>query len=263
MYNSAQFASLCSFSEARKNLEMNRHYIADLGNIICKHDLQNRIAVSLLHKHFDITKRELVVKTLNDNGARVEPENDSECKKNIFPYMWKLEWKPKLVQSVQHGLEFLKIDTNSAQFKAPMSDVSLSAFHDEFAKFATERELNSIFGLSIIHTEKLSGQRIWLETTDSKNRILTIEKVLNDPPLSDLTETTWTFAVDDSPHNSDCEAVVAAADKPNKIKPWKKPLKEPAIEPSVEPSIMCTVHCRGHCHSHCTQHCHQHCKHSN
>lgn len=141
--------------------------------------------------------------------------------------------------------------------------------------------IEDVFGIYIIHTTPIGLDQIWLEDSDSRNRVLILSIGAANHGIADITETNWTFN-----SGSECECVAAekntlvanedSGNRPNKDKPWKdkpwkdkrwkeKPFKrkelplvpEPGGEP--KPEVMCTWHCRTHCHMHCHNHCRQHC----
>src|SRR5258708_28987162 len=66
--------SLAHFREAERRLSETTHVIPRLGQIICDHNMQEVVGVVLLHKHFDISSAERVVRKYRDQGAHIYPD---------------------------------------------------------------------------------------------------------------------------------------------------------------------------------------------
>jgi len=247
------FASLNQFQSARKSLAQAKKHLPELGSIICRHKLENKVAISLLHKHFDIHPGERVTKTLSSNFAQIRPVN-FRSSSSLTPYLWRFAEDAGGL----HALEFFADETSEYQ---PVSKEieSNAPFLLEMSQALRKRNLNDIFGISLVHMNDLDEELIWLETTDSKQRILTIEQVSKSSADDELTETTWTFTINRSALCERCTRPIELADppvEPPKDKPWKK--EKPLTEPNADPSVMCTFHCHQHCHQHCKQHCQDH-----
>lgn len=57
-YDARVFQRLNEFHLARDYLEDKRESLTELGDVICRHGLHQRVGVSLLHKHFEISENE-------------------------------------------------------------------------------------------------------------------------------------------------------------------------------------------------------------
>jgi hypothetical protein len=74
-YDARVFQRLNEFHLARDYLEDKRESLAELGDVICRHGLHQRVGVSLLHKHFEISDNELVVREFVRNLSYIKPWN--------------------------------------------------------------------------------------------------------------------------------------------------------------------------------------------
>ena len=89
-YDARVFQRLNEFHLARDYLEDKRESLTELGDVICRHGLHQRVGVSLLHKHFEISENELVVREFDRNVSYIKPWNIDQLSSPV-PYLWKAQ----------------------------------------------------------------------------------------------------------------------------------------------------------------------------
>jgi hypothetical protein len=224
-YEGSVFDSLNDFPIARDELESHRERISDLGDIICRHDLQALVGVNLLHKHFDLLSGEIVLRQFDHEGAIMRPIAYSECP-NAVPYLWQ-------VANGNDGygfypLEFVRIDDcdwREQSRQAIDRIVGSVGFLDEMAAKIKELAFSDIFGLAALFARRpfvLDAETTLLETSDEANRILTLRPAkVSQVKSMDTTKTLWVFTA-------------------------------PSVSSRV--GTDCASHCLSHCNNHCVGH---------
>src|SRR5215207_11719033 len=89
-YQSDVFQGLDAFHLAKRSLAKQEQCITLLGDVICDHNMQKHVGVSLLHKHFSISSDEIVVKRFVDNVAYIEPHK-IDIIEDELPYIWRVK----------------------------------------------------------------------------------------------------------------------------------------------------------------------------
>jgi hypothetical protein len=224
-YAPSLFLSLPDFWTAKHSLERTKGHLKELGTMICRYGLQERVGVSLLHKHFTVYSNEQLVKHFVGNSAyiRLYPQSIDE---NIVPYLWKLEHDEETGVQSFYPLEFVDTVQRASRARTDAQKfVSSEMFLAEIAAKLCALNLENVFGLCTLHGNSeivLGDEEILLETTDHVNRVLTLAPAAK--TLTETTETSWQFTFDGS------------GDDTTK---WKGRSK-------------------GHCKSYCTSHCKNH-----
>lgn len=197
-YDPSIFDELYDFHIARTILQQLGPAVTSLGDIICEYELHEHVAANLLHKHFSLLKGERVVRETNNGIAYMRPcSYDDNPPENVLPYLWQfadgqqgrhfypLEFAIYSVEDVEIAKTQIELISSNAQFLK------------EFANRLWQLGLEDIFGIAA-RSSRLElvlppGHEL-LETTDSINRVLTLEavdeKTLRD---ADTTETLWIF----------------------------------------------------------------------
>lgn len=226
-YDVGVFQRLNEFGFARDCLEDNQDPLNELGDIICLHGLHNRIGISLLHKHFEISDNEFVVREFVDNASYIKPWKVDQ-QSSPSPYLWKAEINGD--RAMYYPLEFCDYPDhlkNEARRDVEIFNRS-SAFLTAFANKLDDLGLIEIFGLMSLRSRDglvLEEGETLLETTDEERRILTLRPAqLSEIKGLDTTQTLWIYR----PAPLRVGAVIAGA--------------------------TCAVHCAGHCFAHHTGH---------
>ncbi|HEV7933428.1 MAG TPA: hypothetical protein VGP70_14110 [Actinomadura sp.] len=223
-YDVGVFQRLNEFGFARDRLEENRDSLHELGDLICLHGLHERIGVSLLHKHFEISDNELVVREFIDNVSYIRPWK-VDRQSSPSPYLWKAEINGE--RAIYYPLEFC--DYPDHLNNEVRSDLEIlkrsSAFLTQFANKLEEFGLIEIFGLMSLRSRDgliLQEGETLLETTDEERRILTLRPAqVSEIEGIDTTQTLWIYRP-----------------APRRI--------GAAISGTT-----CAAHCAGHCLAHC------------
>ncbi|MCW2720661.1 MAG: hypothetical protein QOG20_1596 [Pseudonocardiales bacterium] len=226
-YDSGVFQRLNDFSVARGYLGHSRDYVTELGDLICHHGLHEVLGVTLLHKHFEITGDEMVVREFVDGVSYMRPW-DVEALPLVLPYLWKAEvdgghadyfplefcaYPAGIQDEVERDLDRLR---DSVGFLAA------------FAEALDALGLREVFGLAHLRSRDgltLGAGETLLETTDEVNRILTLRPArAQEVEGLDTTQTLWIYR----PAPSRVGAVLNRGSG--------------------------GVHCAAHCQAHCTGH---------
>jgi len=276
-YCPKRFTELNDFENARDILPARKKFLSEIGILICQHRMQKTVGVCLLHKHFELGECERLVKDVVPDAATLLPTEITDDLE-LIPYMWKFEKE----DGDYRPLEFLRktaslTKTHEASVRVQQS----KSFLDEAGQRLRDLGLQDIFGLCLVHAEPLEEGSIWLEETNSRQRTIRLS-VGPDHGIAGITETNWTFEIDEAGLCDDClrefgismasdelnveEPLGEPQEQPSKEKPWKnkpwkkdKPGKPEKALPEPKPGVNCTVHCHRHCHNHCHVHCHTHC----
>ena len=193
-YEPKIFDELFDFSLSREQLKVHNKSLQYLGTLISKYRMHDIVGINLLHKHFNLSSEEMIVRTFETpKKAIMKPLCREKFSSAIFPYLWKcvvtefgIAWYP---------LEFIYIEKESC----PELDILsyADAFLIELGEELIKNNLQNIFGISGLYSRTLfsvSNEETIVETTDEVNRVLTLsskKKVSVDPHNS--TKTLWVF----------------------------------------------------------------------
>lgn len=225
------FANQHEFEVSEKLLELRRSAIEHIGKIFLKHKKEKQIGVCLLHKHFNLFKNELLVRSFNDNQINISPKINHESK--VIPYMWQFSKSSAMSSLNLYPVEFLEVNGNTKNFKEKQQEVlSDEVFLNELGAHLEKNKLDDIFGFSLIPHELfeiLDGEALY-ETDNHEERILTIRPVKKESMQgTKTTQTLWIFS--NGPKSAlECNHC----------------------------NVHCAVHCGVHCGTHCGSHCHGH-----
>jgi hypothetical protein len=226
-YSAGVFQRLNQFHIARDRLDEHQEWLAQLGDIICAHGLHQRIGISLLHKHFEISDNEFVVREFTDNVSYMRPW-DVNALGSTLPYLWKAEIDDGRAR--YYPLEFCDYpDHLKAEARRDLEILKESpAFLTAFANKLDYLGLIEIFGLVNLRSRDgliLEHGETLLETTDEERRILTLKPAqASQVEAMNTTQTLWMY----TPAPSRIGAVIAGA--------------------------QCANHCAAHCLAHCVSH---------
>ncbi|MBD2303175.1 glycerol-3-phosphate ABC transporter substrate-binding protein [Nostoc sp. FACHB-190] len=197
-YSSEVFSKLRDFDTAKTKLLEVEKILPELGCIIRKYDLQEKIGICLLHKHFNIDETERLVENFQDGKFYSRPVkyNNELC---LVPHTWKLEilsnnvfnWYP-LEFGYRNNLDLPIID--NLDFFVEMS-LTLSTLNME-----------DTFGVTVLHRDFITLDRdeILIETSDDSQRVLivsSVKKSIVDKDKDLLTQTIWKFSSNNLEHH--------------------------------------------------------------
>lgn len=223
----SHFQSLYDFPEATARYHEHSSAVWDLGQVICRHNLEDVIGVALLHKHFDIAEGEQVVRRYQKDSVLISPKAFSD---EYVGCVW--------AYSEFSDTGFLPIEfcqsRPSSEASGQVDVVSrrpsfVNAFRDRVVELGVER----LFGFSILCGIQLSdpdSDRAVVERSIGQRR-LRLEMISKDI-LSEIesTETLWKFSRADSAGATAC------------------PVSTPGSEQSTwRHCYHCTAHCPTRC----------------
>jgi hypothetical protein len=160
-----------------------------VGAIICKHDLNAILGVSLLHKHFDIAPSEEVVGRLKQGFWCAEPAiMPPECLK---PMAWKLDGR------AWHPMEHFIVTPDLATKVAASDSVSMNpTLLAELADIFTSLGLEEIFGIALLDKTTIPIPRgmTWFEVSSERSRRMVLCQIQT-PQIANLNAgtTVWDF----------------------------------------------------------------------
>ena len=194
-YSETAFAELNDFCIARDQAGNNLEKIPTLVTLIEEHQLQQDIAVSMLHKHFDLESGEYLLKDYeSERLAFIRPQSDRRIGR--VPYLWKYD--PSGANGAFHfrPLEFLRVSDYSArgELLAEQLETASDFLHDLSATLV-EMSIAETFGIMTLHSPvPAQNGEVWQETTDYENRVLTLRLLRDDDidPSDDSVQTLWT-----------------------------------------------------------------------
>ena len=228
MYSPHVFANLLEFETAKTRLEANEGALQPLGDVILEHHLENKVGVSLLHKHFNLREDEVLIRNFKDDTFEIRPE--SSVAHRALPYMWAFSRLRTGDDLSLYPVEFIGKNERTIEYRVIADSIlENGAFLDEFSTRLVELGADDTFGLSLVPHGlfQIPAKHTLFETDDIPNRrlIITVEPV-NEIRRTETTRTLFLFSR---------EGV-----------------------PSME-GIVCIVHCGAHCGVHCGVHCGIHC----
>jgi hypothetical protein len=194
LYDSKVFSSLPNFRTASHSLEGMSGSLSLLGKVICRHNLQEHIGVSLLHKHFPISRDEQLIKYFVGNCSYIRPYPRS-TNENVVPYLWKFDCDRTTGLQSFYPLEF--VDTGRRAFRGRTDArklLSSEMFLAEFSATLHALDLRNVLGLCTNHGRGeivLGDGEILVETTDHVHRVLTLAPVAK--KSIEAVETSWLF----------------------------------------------------------------------
>ena len=227
-YSPGVFDQLNQFHVARKLLAERMDRMLCVGNVFVRHSVHERFGLSLLHKHFDLSDDEIILRKVNVK-RRIVSMFPRKGQRNAVAYLWKVS-ASKRNHWEFFPLEFLGPEADENASSGPTEE--LAPFLCEVAEALADLDLLDVFGIATtdIRGIPITENELMIETTDPVKRLLTVKPYLHsDVKMEGLTETFWTFTPGE---NSD----------------------------DLEAALACTgTHCHNHCRSHCRGHCVRHC----
>ena len=190
-YDHNRYDSLDPFYIVMDRLPAGESSIGELGRVICDHEMQDTMGVTLLHKHFNIAADERLVRRYDEKGASIAPEAPSI---NHVACLWEFDGYG---DGVWFPLEFsdranVPVCFDQAKYLEE-NESFLMEFGDALQRFGVQR----LFGLVSLHGFQLlnpSNGQIVLETSGDAPRSLKLEVVdAKDPRGIDSTQTLWMF----------------------------------------------------------------------
>jgi len=131
--------------------EIHKDELCKLGEVICEHNLESLVGVSLVHRHHTLTEEERIVWELTGdvwcaksryfNELKLTPINWGVGNVNGFDKLFPLEY---CVQDERHSSE-------SLISKEIMSNTK---FIEDFVNLSVKLKVDNLFGLALLQTKK-------------------------------------------------------------------------------------------------------------
>jgi hypothetical protein len=193
-YDPAVFSALPDFPFARARLAEAEGQIEEVGDIICKYGFHDIVGLNLLHKHFEISPDEIIVRHFDADAAYMSPRAVTRCEQECVPYLW--AYVPSGGNPGWYPLEFVateQVHNVGDLVLLQYADLML----DELGAKLVERGLETTFGIAALFSrtplQPPPGHTL-LETTDEAGRILTLRSAPeHEVRTADTTKTLWIF----------------------------------------------------------------------
>ncbi|WP_369362981.1 hypothetical protein AB5L52_06720 [Streptomyces sp. CG4] len=229
-YTPKAFSTLPLFRDSKSALKKQRANLCPVGSVIVKHGLEEKMGVSLLHKHFPLEDGEILSRSFDTPGRTITMRPvPKQRKSNAVPYLWRAV-RESGGKFAYYPLEFVEREY-AEELDGFRLDEHLGLLQDMAYELEKYNLLN-VFGIATLNITKLreNDDELLVETTDSVTRTLTVKPEPGPVPEDEeLTETLWTFG----------------------------PVNQ-ANEEAACKGTHCAGHCHGHCLGHCVGHCHSH-----
>lgn len=179
-YSCATFEALEGPDEAYAQMEpVSDNLVPLLRTLFLKHDIEDLLGLSLLHRHFDLDtdvqvwdaalgKRTakngqdlVMVETFLDGASYTKPAARTN---DLVPHTWKLVLGPDGKTIVPTPIEFIRADEHTPDFKSKalkISEDNLQPFLQELFVILRGVGLDSVLGINLVH------RRDALRTKDS------------------------------------------------------------------------------------------------
>lgn len=150
--------------------DLHQDALHTLGSVICRHDMEDSVGVSLVHRHHDLHEEERFVWELSDNVWCAEPKILAES--SLVPINWGVgisEGKLCL-----YPLEFCIVNSkHNTEFLVSNNVLLNSDFIKDFTETAISLNVQNLFGLSLLQTRSHFNQpnTTVLEQSDLSRRL--------------------------------------------------------------------------------------------
>ncbi len=171
-YNHDVYQQLHDFEVAKQYLEQHQDKVNILGDLICQYGMEEKVGISLLHKHFPLQPHESLIKTFRGNSFALtaKPRQDLH---NLIPDLWKVQQIEETGEWRYHPLEFVSVGDEAKTIKILAEDVmNNDHFLSAIAIKLGELELTNLFGIALLYesSHHLEEGEIMMETTEHETR---------------------------------------------------------------------------------------------
>ncbi len=171
-YDPKIYQQLHDFEVAKQYLEQHQDKVNTLGDLICQYEMQEKVGISLLHKHFPLQPDERLIKTFTDNRFSLTAK-PAEYLHNLTPDLWKVSQTEETGEWRYYPLEFIAVKDEVTKIQTVAEDVMNNHnFLSAMAIKLGELELTNIFGLALLYdfSHHLEEGEIMMETTEYETR---------------------------------------------------------------------------------------------
>lgn len=178
-YDHATFHSLTDSNAMRGLADEHLDDLQALGELICEHDLEKTVGVTLAHRHHDLFGCERLVWKLIDMEWFASPAMMADTE--LVPLQWKVDvsagssptWRP---------LEFCpRTDQYKPEIQAAALITASESFLEEFLTLVVELRVEEIFGMGLLQCREYFCQpgKVVFEESDLGNRMTKVRLVDN------------------------------------------------------------------------------------
>ena len=232
-YQPAFYDTLPDYADAEKVVPPDE-FLEAAGAVFKKWGLSDFIAVSLLHKHFEVAADEYLIRRFfADKQCIIGKSQKVPEEGSTVEYMWRymvIDGEVCLCP-----VEFISStdDLKNMGYHALMVRLA-SGFHEDYHQVLSAFELQDVFGITLLPgiLFDLSGKRSLVENSDETEFVLRPEQPGDD--RSEGTQTIWAYPSINEPHGLICIGHVCGRHTCGRH--------------------TCNVHCKVHCKKHCGQH---------
>lgn len=199
-FNSLIYNSLVDIDEVKNKQGYDKELLRNLGNIIKKYHWQNEIAISLIHRHFDLAATEKMVSDYNLSKKEwiSRPVEIDESK--LIPWNWKVDYDQESKSWTFFPLDFLyNLPKFSKEKQTVGKLMSNKIFLDELALMMVKEGITDVFGVALLMSSfnDSSDDMVMFETnnkfTRTSNAFFIPKSSLNNPDAI----TQWHFRNED------------------------------------------------------------------
>ncbi len=170
-YSSAVYSKLTSSDDMHGVAEAHIPELLALGQVICDHNLQKCIGVTLAHRHHNLSESERLVWSIMKLEWLAKPVQVPD--RDLAPINWKVEGHEGST-SAWYSLEFCPRDKKySPESEQALQVAESQKFLDEFRGLVINLKVQDIFGLGLLQSRRTfnrSGMTMF-ERSDLSKRI--------------------------------------------------------------------------------------------
>ncbi len=196
VYDPKIYQQLYDFEVAKQYLEQHQDKVNILGDLICQYEMQEKVGISLLHKHFPLQPDERLIKEITGNSFSLTAKPAKHLH-NLISDLWKVSQTEETGEWQYYPLEFIAVGDGGLQMqKLAKSVMDNHNFLSAMAIKLGELELTNIFGIALLYdsSHHLEDGEIMMEGTDHDVRVNSCSPMFIRDLGSEInTPTLWKF----------------------------------------------------------------------
>jgi len=197
-YSVSKFNDVPDYWDVKEQAQIVEELAPQLGNIICRHGLQDVFGVTILHNHFKMGDSEKLVRRFASETCclAIAEKNSAD---STIPYIWKFDSSNRGMIPLEFCvLRYRDLDVYNAH-ASHMNRKQL--FFNEFRERLQDLDainLVGLFGLFANEPFSLNNNQTLMEDTFERDRYTKTtvrEKFTRENYPSDVIKTLWTFHI--------------------------------------------------------------------
>ncbi|MGK7939857.1 MAG: hypothetical protein AB4062_06845 [Crocosphaera sp.] len=172
-YDPKIYQQLHDFGVAKQCLQQHQDKVNILGDLICQYEMEEKVGISLLHKHFPLQPHERLIKTFTSHGFSLTAKPKADLH-NLTPDLWKVSQNQNTGEWQYYPLEFVSVGDEVKKIQILAEDVMNNHnFLSAMAIKLGELKLTNIFGIALLYecSHHLEEGEIMMETTEHETRM--------------------------------------------------------------------------------------------